>query len=311
MSAKSSHSLWSDAWIRLRKNKLAFISLWVLLVILLTCLILPATGLLHDPTTQKLSNSFAPPSGEHLLGTDKFGRDVLSRVIYGGRVSLIVGLIATSISMLIGILYGAISGYVGGKLDTIMMRVLDVLYALPYLILVILFFVFVAAWLSELEDYFSLTLQWSKTTVNIVVNIVPLCIVIGSLGWYTMARVVRAQTITLKNLEFVEAARSLGLSNSQILFRHILPNLLGTIIVYSTLTVPGFILTEATLSFLGIGVRDPFSSWGSMLSEGANLMETEPLLLIVPALAFSITLFALNFLGDGLRDALDPKASKD
>jgi oligopeptide transport system permease protein len=246
---------------------------------------------------------------EHLLGTDQLGRDLLSRILSGGQVSLLVGLIATLISIVIGVSYGAISGYKGGKLDAVMMRIVDVLYGLPFLILVILFSIVITTFAKEAKP--TLLEYMSKDLADLVVNILPLCLTIGLLGWYTMARVVRSQVISSKKLEYIEAAVSLGLSHRNILFKQILPNQLGPIIVYTTLTIPGFILTEATLSFLGVGVQPPNSSWGIMLNEGANYMETQPLLLIFPSLIFAVTLLCLNFLGDGLRDALDPKASKD
>jgi len=317
METEKGNSLWLDAWMRLKKNKMAIISLWIFLIMAAICFILPMidaitkTNILPDPTSQDLPNSFAPPSKEHWLGKDASGRDLLSRVIYGGRVSLLCGIIAAFVATFIGIIYGAVSGYIGGKLDSFLMRIVDILYSLPYLIVVILFFRLLSGLLTEPKKYLIKELKWSEVTANILINIIPLCVVIGALGWFTMARALRTQALATKKLEYIEAARSLGLSHSRILFRHILPNLLGTIIVYSTLTIPGFILTESTLSFLGIGVEAPFSSWGSMLTEGSKSLETQPRVLIIPAIAFSITLFSLNFLGDGLRDALDPKSSKD
>ncbi len=309
MKIEQGNSLWSDAWLRLKKNRMAFISLWVLVFIFAICFILPATPLINSPRHTNLANSFAAPSAEHWLGTDQLGRDLLSRVLNGGQVSLLVGLIATLISIIIGVSYGAISGYKGGKLDTIMMRIVDILYGLPFLILVILFSIVISSAAKEHEP--KLLNSMPEGIVNLIVNILPLCLTIGFLGWYTMARVVRSQVLSTKKLEYVEAAVSLGLSHKNILFKQILPNQLGPIIVYTTLTIPGFILTEATLSFLGVGVQPPNSSWGIMLNEGANYMETKPLLLIFPSIVFALTLLALNFLGDGLRDALDPKASKD
>ncbi len=309
MKIEQGNSLWSDAWLRLKKNRMAFLSLWVLLFIFAMCFILPATSLADSARDTNLANSFASPSSEHWLGTDQLGRDLLSRVLTGGQVSLLVGLIATMISILIGVSYGAISGYKGGKLDVFMMRIVDILYGLPFLILVILFSIVISSTAANYKE--SLEVYFSPALVNLIVNILPLCLTIGFLGWYTMARVVRSQVISTKKLEYVEAAVSLGLTHKNILFKQILPNQLGPIIVYTTLTIPGFILTEATLSFLGVGVQPPNSSWGIMLSEGANYMETNPQLLIIPSLVFAVTLLCLNFLGDGLRDALDPKASKD
>jgi len=309
MDIEKGNSLWSDAWIRLKKNRMAFLSLWMLLLIFCFCFILPFAPFIKDPLAQNLANSFAPPSNEHWLGTDKLGRDLLSRILYGGQVSLLVGLIATAITIIIGLLYGAISGYKGGKVDAFLMRIVDVLYGLPFLILVILLSIVITEYAAEYEQLLSKHLP--DLAVNLIVNILPLCVTIGILGWYTMARVVRSQVMASKKLEYIEAAISLGLSHKNILFKQILPNQLGPIIVYTTLTIPGFILTEATLSFLGIGVQPPNSSWGIMLNEGANYLETKPMLLFLPAAVFGITLLCLNFLGDGLRDALDPKASKD
>lgn len=309
MKIEQGNSLWSDAWLRLKKNRMAFLSLWVLIFIFSICFILPITPLILSPTDQNLANSFATPSAKHLLGTDNLGRDLLARLLTGGQVSLLVGLIATLIAFVIGVSYGSISGYVGGKLDAFMMRIVDILYGLPSLIIVILFSIVITSIAKEYQEPLSNTLN--PELVNLIINILPLCLTIGLLGWYTMARVVRSQVLSSKKLEYVEAAVSLGLTHKNILFKQILPNQLGPIIVYTTLTIPGFILTEATLSFLGVGVQAPNSSWGIMLSEGANYMETNPQLLIIPSLTFAVTLFCLNFLGDGLRDALDPKASKD
>lgn len=309
MKIEQGNSLWSDAWLRLKKNRMAFFSLWILLFIFASCFILPMTSFIKSPLDIDLTNTFAPSSSEHWLGTDQLGRDLLSRLLNGGQISLLVGLIATLIAIVIGVSYGAISGYKGGKLDTGMMRIVDVLYGLPFLILVILFSIVISSFAKEYEP--KLLEYLSDGPVNLIVNILPLCLTIGILGWYTMARVVRSQVMSTKKLEYVEAAVSLGLTHRNILFKQILPNQLGPIIVYTTLTIPGFILTEATLSFLGVGVQPPNSSWGIMLNEGANFMETQPQLLVIPSLMFAATLLCLNFLGDGLRDALDPKASKD
>jgi len=264
-----------------------------------------------DPNYQNLNNTFAAPGDGHILGTDHVGRDLFSRLLYGGQISLLVGFVATAMSVLIGVTYGAIAGYAGKKVDTIMMRIVDVLYGLPFLVIIILFSLLISEHLKVLTEYLVTELEWDETTVKRVANILPLFVAIGAIGWLTMARMARAQVMALKKQEFVEAAVSLGLSHVSILFKHIVPNMLGPIIVYMTLTVPGFILTEATLSFLGLGVEAPNSSWGILLQEGANYMETHSRLLIIPSITFSLTLFALNFLGDGLRDALDPKASKD
>jgi oligopeptide transport system permease protein len=212
---------------------------------------------------------------------------LLARILYGGRVSLLVGVAATSVSLLIGVLYGAIAGFAGGRLDSIMMRIVDVLYALPFTIFVIILMVFFG------RNFFLLFLA------------------IGAVEWLTMARIVRSQVLSIREKEYIEAAHVLGLSRRRIILRHILPNTLGPIIVYVTLTIPQVMLVEAFLSFLGLGVQPPMSSWGILIREGVETMEEFPWLLLYPSIALSLTLFSLNFLGDGLRDALDPKASKD
>lgn len=304
-------SLWKDAWLRLKKNRMAVASAIVIGLIFLLCFIAPAIFNFQDPNTQNLSNTFASANGDHLLGTDQSGRDLLSRLVYGGRISLLVGFVATAVSLVIGITWGSISGYVGGRTDNLMMRVVDILYGLPFLVLVILFSLLISEYSKGLADIMTNNWGMDSETVKKTTNLIPLFIAIGALGWLTMARMARAQVISIKKLEYIEAARSLGLSHTKILLRHILPNMLGPIIVYTTLTVPGFILYEASLSYLGLGVESPNSSWGILLKDGANYIETYPRLLIIPSLLFSLTLFALNFLGDGLRDALDPKAAKD
>ena len=309
--ALKGHSLWSDAWVRIKKNHMAMASLVILFIIGSLCFIAPVFDIIPDPNTQNLNNTFLPPCKEHVLGTDQSGRDLLARLLFGGQISLLVGIVATTVSVIIGLTYGAIAGYAGGKTDSLMMRIVDILYGLPFLVLVILFSLLISEHAQELTG--DLVKRWPSQEVFIkkFINLVPLFIAIGALGWLTMARVARAQVLSLKKQEFVEAAVSLGLPHRKILIRHIMPNMLGPIIVYATLTVPGFVLTEATLSFLGLGVESPNSSWGILLSEGANYMETHPRLLIIPSITFSLTLLALNFLGDGLRDALDPKAAKD
>jgi oligopeptide transport system permease protein len=304
-------SLWKDAWLRLKKNHMAVTSAIVIGLIFLLCFIAPAIFSFQDPNTQNLSNTFASANGNHLLGTDQSGRDLLSRLVYGGRISLLVGFVATAVSLVIGITWGSISGYVGGRTDNLMMRVVDILYGLPFLVLVILFALLISEYSKGLADIMTNNWGMDSETVKKTTNLIPLFIAIGALGWLTMARMARAQVISIKKLEYIEAARSLGLSHTKILLRHILPNMLGPIIVYTTLTVPGFILYEASLSYLGLGVESPNSSWGILLKDGANYIETYPRLLIIPSILFSLTLFALNFLGDGLRDALDPKAAKD
>lgn len=304
-------SLWMDAWLRLRQNRMAVASAVIMGLIFLMCFLAPALFTFQDPNTQNLSNTFADPSRNHLLGTDQSGRDLLARLIFGGQISLLVGFVATAVSLVIGVIWGGAAGYIGGRTDNLMMRVVDILYGLPFLMLVILFALLISEYSKGLADIMTNNWEMDPETVKKTTNLIPLFVAIGALGWLTMARMARAQVISIKNLEYIEAARSLGISDVKILLRHIMPNMLGPIIVYTTLTVPGFILYEASLSYLGLGVEAPNSSWGILLKDGANYMETHPRLLIIPSLLFSLTLFALNFLGDGLRDALDPKSAKD
>ncbi len=293
-------SLGKDAWLRLRKNRLAMISLWFVGAMLLLCFIVPYLPFVADPNAQNLENRFASPSGTHWMGTDQLGRDMFSRILFGGQISMLVGFIATGVALLIGITYGAISGYAGGRTDSVLMRIVDTLYAIPFLVLVIVLKVVIE---GPMEEHLSWMGRFAK--------IVPLFFAIGALGWLTLARITRTQVMAIKEQEFVEAAVSLGLSRARILFRHIVPNTLGPAIVYATLTIPSFILFEASLSYLGVGIEAPNSSWGILIKEGADFLETQLTLLIIPGLFFSLTLFAFNFLGDGLRDALDVRASKD
>ncbi len=286
MSVEQSSSLGRDAWLRLRANRMAMISLVILIGITLVSLIGPAISP-YAYDQQNLDRVFEGPTKDHIFGTDNLGRDLFARTTYGGRISLAVGLLATLVSLVIGVSYGMFSGYTGGRIDAWMMRAVDVLYALPFTIFVILLMVIFGR------------------------NFLLLFLAIGAVEWLTMARITRAQTMNLKRSEFIEAARALGYSHSRILFRHLLPNLVGPIIVYATLTVPAVMLLEAVLSFLGLGVQAPMSSWGSLIKEGAEKMDAAPWLLFFPGMFFCLSLFALNFLGDGLRDALDPKSSKD
>ena len=283
---EAGHSLWADAWHRLQKNKLAVGGAVVLVVLTFACLFGPLFSH-YSYQDQDLALGASAPGREHWLGTDTLGRDLLVRILYGGRISLGVGLSATFVALTIGVCYGAVAGYAGGKLDGVMMRLVDILYALPFTIFVILLMVIFGR------------------------NIILLFVAIGAVEWLTMARIVRGQIQSLKKMEFIEAARTLGLGTPRILFRHLLPNVLGPVIVYTTLTIPAVMLLEAFLSFLGLGVQPPMSSWGTLIKDGAEKMEEYPWLLLFPGTLFSLTLFSLNFLGDGLRDALDVRTAKD
>ncbi len=299
-----------EAMRRLRRNRIALSSLGILGMMLLLCYVLPLFSFIADPNATQLSRIAEWPSWDHPFGTDQLGRDLLARVLYGGRISLLVALVASTVSLIIGLLYGLVSGYVGGRVDALMMRVVDVLFALPFIVLVIVFSLSIEEPSRELTAWVIELTGWTHSVIAPLMSLVPLFIAIGALGWLTLARIVRTQTMEICSQEYVLAARSLGLSHARILLRHIAPNLLGTVIIYTTLAVPGIILTESTLSFIGLGVKAPNSSWGTLIKEGADRMEIAPQLLLFPALFFSLTLIALNFLGDGLRDALDPKGER-
>ena len=295
-------SLWDDAWRRLKKNKMALTGLFIVGFYAALSLLAPLLPI-YSYSEQTIIHQNLPPSlskagdmmvrvlradmmhnRRYLLGTDALGRDMFARVVYGGRISIMIGLIGTITSLFIGVLVGAVSGYFGGWLDNVLMRFVDIMYGLPYMLVVII----MMAILGQ--------------------NIVILFVAIALVSWLTIARVVRGQVISLKNAEFVEAARSMGASTPRIIFRHILPNTLGIIIIYSTLSIPGFIMNESFLSFLGLGVSAPRASWGSLVSDGVNVMTLYPWQLLVPAIAMTVFLFAMNFLGDGLRDAFDPQS---
>lgn len=284
--AEKGTSLWQDAWLRLRKNRLALVGLCMLLAFVVIAILTPWIAP-YSYEAQNLDLGASPPSAEHWLGTDVFGRDVLTQIMYGGRISLAVGFLATSVALIIGVTWGAVAGYVGGRVDAVMMRLVDMLYALPFMIFIVLLMVVFGR------------------------NILLLFLAIGAVEWLTMARIMRGQVQSLRQQEFVEAAISLGLSPSTIIRRHLIPNALGPIIVYTTLTIPSVMLLEAFLSFLGLGIQPPQTSWGLLISYGAETMEEYPWLLIFPGMALTLTLFSLNFLGDGLRDALDVRGSKD
>ncbi|MBI5690888.1 MAG: ABC transporter permease [Verrucomicrobia bacterium] len=295
--AEAGSSLWHDAWLRLRKNRLAVFGLWSLALVTLACVAGPWFSP-YGYEEQQLDLGASGPGLRHWLGTDTLGRDLLVRLLTGGRVSLAVGLAATFVALTIGVVYGAVAGFVGGKRDAFLMRVVDIMYSLPFAIFVILLMVMS----EEIAKRFNFGPSW---------RLVLLFVAIGAVEWLTMARIVRSQVMAVKKMEFIEAARSLGYGRRRIIFRHILPNILGPVIVYTTLTIPAVMLLEAFLSFLGLGVQPPMSSWGVLIKDGAEKMEEFPWLLIFPAGIFSLTLFSLNFLGDGLRDALDVRSSKD
>lgn len=277
-------SLLADAWRRLRANRAAVTAMWMLGALVAMVLFGPWLSP-HDVDTSDWSRIASPPSlGDgHYFGTDFLGRDVYVRTLEGGRISLLVGLVATAVSLIIGVAWGATAGYLGGRVDALMMRIVDILYAMPFLFFVILLMVLFGR------------------------HIVLIFVAIGAINWLDMARIVRGQTLSLKEREFIEAAEAFGVGTTAILFRHIAPNLLGVVMVYVTLTIPQVILVESFLSFLGLGVQEPNTSWGSLVNDGAQQMEQAPWLLVFPALFLAITLFCLNFIGDGLRDALDPR----
>jgi oligopeptide transport system permease protein len=380
-------SLWADAWKRLLKNKLAVFGLIVLGLMVVAVIIGPSiirwtTGFTADyiPSDGNLIKSF-PPSREHPMGTDEAGRDLLARVLQGGRISLMVGIISTIVSLIIGVSYGAIAAYLGGKIDNVMMRIVDIIYSIPYiLIVIVLLSVFggpntavLIGWLPQILSsiillavllpvavllfrrmidalagrYDGMTMLMAKlgytlAALAVIVGVIVavgyllnmanvgaywarkytssvnqslsqiflLFFALGLVSWLTMARVVRGQVLSLKNQEFVLAARATGVSTLGIIFRHLVPNTLGPVIVYATLTVPSVMLTEAFLSFLGLGVQAPYASWGSLASDGIKNIAIYPWQLIFPGVTMALTLFSLNFVGDGLRDALDPQTRK-
>jgi oligopeptide transport system permease protein len=308
-------SLWRDAWRRLLKNRLAVFGLVVLAIMSLLVIFGPsflywATGFTADgiPENGDLIKSF-PPSLAHPMGTDEAGRDMLARVLQGGRISLMVGIISTIVSLIVGVSYGAIAGFLGGRIDNLMMRIVDMIYAIPYiLIVIVLLSVFggqnTPGWVQFLSTRFGGAGNQGLSQIFL------LFFALGLVSWLTMARVVRGQVLSLKNQEFVLAAKATGVSTFGIIFRHLVPNTLGPVIVYATLTVPSVMLTEAFLSYLGLGVQAPFASWGSLASDGVKNIAIFPWQLLFPGLTMALTLFSLNFLGDGLRDALDPQTRK-
>ena len=283
-AAVQGRSPWADARLRFGRNRAAFISLVILVVITLACIIGPWVLPNAYDSADWDAMSLAPSlKNWHLFGTDEAGRDLLVRSLIGGRISLMVGVLATLASVTIGIAWGAVAGFIGGRVDSLMMRIVDMMYAIPYLLIAILMVTMLG------RDF----------------HLVVLTITVFS--WMDMARVVRGQTLSLRSKEFVEAARAIGVPTRRIIFSHIVPNLLGIVVIYATVTVPGVILTESVLSFLGLGIQEPMTSWGVLIQDGAKAMEVTPWILLFPAGLLSVTLYCFNFIGDGLRDALDPK----
>jgi len=277
-------SPWEDAWHRLRKNRAAVFSAMIMGVMVLLIVIGPWVISWEGDFTDWDNTASAPSfSTGHWFGTDAVGRDILVRTLEGGRISLLVGLVATLVSLVIGVTYGSIAGFYGGYTDRVMMRIVDIIYALPFMFFVILLMVIFGR------------------------NIFLIFIAIGAVNWLDMARIVRGQTLSLKNTEFVEAAQACGVESKDIIRRHIVPNLLGVVMVYVTLTIPQVILVESFLSFLGLGVQEPMSSWGALVNDGAQDMESAPWTLFFPAVFLTVTLYCFNYIGDGMRDALDPK----
>lgn len=281
-------SLWKDARNRLFHNKAAVVSMVILMTITILAIIGPSLSVHDFEETYYYEDmddlSFGPNAEkQHWFGTDSNGRDLFVRTLHGARVSLAVGIVATLVSLLIGVTYGATSGFLGGRADIIMMRFVDIIYSLPFMFFVILLMVY-----------------FERSFILIFVAL-------GAVEWLDMARIVRGQTLSIKRKEFIEAAHAFGVSKTMIIFRHIIPNCLGPVIVYVTLLVPRVILVESFLSFLGLGIQEPYTSWGKLISDGALNIETAPWMLLFPASFLALTLFCFNFIGDGLRDALDPK----
>ena len=281
---KQESNLFKDALIRLTKNKLSLLSLIYICTLIIVALVTPFIAP-YNYADQNLALGASPPSSAHLLGTDTLGRDLLTRMMYGSRISLMVGFLATSVALVIGVIWGTIAGSSGGKTDALMMRIVDTLYGIPFIILIILLMVIFGR------------------------NLILLFLAIGAVEWLTMARIVRSQVLNLSKQEFILSAQAMGVTKINIIFRHLIPNAMGPVIVYATLTVPQIMLLESFLSFLGLGVQPPLSSWGLLIRDGAVSMEEYWWLLIFPSLAFSLTLFSLNFIGDGLRDAIDPRTA--
>jgi oligopeptide transport system permease protein len=309
-----------DAFRRLIRNRAAVVGGTIVIILIIMAVFAPQIAprsyekqVLNDQNTVPAwllsvfptMKPYAIISNDYLLGSDYVGRDLFSRIVYGARVSLTVAFIGPLISLLIGTIYGSISGYFGGQVDNIMMRIVDVLYAFPGLLFIILLLAFFRSTLTRIEPG---TFAYSISQLDARLGgMLFIFVGIGLTAWETMARLTRGQVLSVREKEFIEAARTIGASNLRIMFRHILPNIIGPLVVAETLAIPGYISTEAFLSFIGLGVNPPTPSWGSMISDGAQVIRTYPNQTVFPALALAITMFAFNFLGDGLRDALDPR----
>ncbi len=277
-------SPWLDARIRFMRNRAAVVSLLILSCIVLACVLGPLLLPYSYEDTDWNQMGIAPTlTGWHLFGTDELGRDLLVRTLVGGRISLTVGLLATLVSVSLGVAWGAVAGFMGGRVDALMMRIVDILYAIPYLLIAIMMVTILG------RDFYLVVLT------------------ISAFSWMDMARVVRGQTLSIRSKEYVEAARAIGVPTWRIIFSHVVPNLLGIVVIYTSITVPGVILTESVLSFLGLGVQEPMTSWGVLIHDGANVMASSPWMIWFPGAALTITLYCANFIGDGMRDALDPK----
>jgi oligopeptide transport system permease protein len=282
--AVAGRSPWQDARTRFLRNKAAVVSLVLLAVITLACIAGPwLSPNAFDSTDWNATSTPPTLANWHFFGTDDTGRDLFVRCLIGGRVSLMIGALATLTSVTLGIVWGAVAGFVGGRVDNAMMRIVDMMYAIPYLLIAILM----------------------VTLLGREVYLVVITITVFS--WMDMARVVRGQTLSIRSKEYVEAARAIGVPTARIIRRHVVPNLLGIVAIYTTVTVPAVILTESVLSFLGLGVQEPMTSWGVLIQDGVGVMEASPWILLCPAALLSVTLYCINFVGDGLRDALDPK----
>jgi oligopeptide transport system permease protein len=283
-AAPQGRSPWADARARFMRNKAAVASLVLLTLISLVCLVGPSLLPYDFDSVDWDAMKLAPTwKNMHVWGTDESGRDLLVRCLIGGRISLMVGLLATLASVAVGIAWGATAGFLGGKIDSVMMRIVDMMYAIPYLLIAILLVTILG------REFYLVVLA------------------ITAFSWMDMARVVRGQTLSLRTMEFVEAARAIGVPTHRIIFAHIVPNLLGIVVIYTTVTVPAVILTESVLSFLGLGIQEPMTSWGVLIEDGTKVMDVAPWMLLFPGALLSLTLYCFNFIGDGLRDALDPK----